>query len=197
MTKFKDVAHLYLGCEGELTTKRTYGPPKRTICILDTDLLDLLHKMPGRNSFKPRFRPLVSMTDDYFVSLFRLAIGAADDAVVADFRRLSTNELYARLGFRQSILGFSKYKGDERIEEGCSFYIKQFLVKHNIIVTKGSGIREIESWFNNADLRTALNQTTIFKKLLQDGYDLFGLIESGEAIDGTGEAIDATKTAAT
>lgn len=67
----KDYLHLYLGCDGTLITKRTYGSPRRTEAALNTEILDRLYKLPTLNSFTPILRPLSDMTPEEFWDIFK------------------------------------------------------------------------------------------------------------------------------
>jgi hypothetical protein len=67
--ELKDFIHLYLGCEGELKTKRTYGSLKRSKQVLTTELLDRLFKLPTVLYFTPFLRKLSDMTDEELKNL--------------------------------------------------------------------------------------------------------------------------------
>lgn len=184
MKEIKDYLHLYLGCRFVLAINgdRSNLSGKMNFGI---DAL-LAATFSSKDSMSPILilRPLSSMTDEEFKSIYKIAVGAAEDLLITDFHRLATNEVYVRFGFGQSIFGFSKYEGDVRVEEGYSFYIKHYLVKNQLEVDE-AGMIESEKWFNDAELKTAHNQTTIFRKLLSMNFDLFGLIEAGLAIETT------------
>jgi hypothetical protein len=62
----KDYLPFYLGCEGQLTTKRTYGSPKRTNQVLTAELLDRILKLPTVLAFKPILRLLSDMNLEEF-----------------------------------------------------------------------------------------------------------------------------------
>jgi hypothetical protein len=120
--ELKDYLHLYLGCDGELLSKKPYGSPKRTIIKLSAELLDRLEKLPSMHSFRPILRPLSDMTE------------------------VEATELEAIRGI------------DKKIP--CPHFNNIHQTKH------GEQLRY----------------------LLSKRFDLFGLIESGLAIDKTKEA---------
>lgn len=172
----KDYLHLYLGCE----VYQKGGLPVK----LTPDLLTASSFTEGLS--KPILRPLSDMTEDYFLSLFKISIGAAEDMIPTSFSRLATDDLLVQMGYGQYKFSYRhNFENDVRIEGGVSFYIECFKIENRISISS-QGIEESKSPFNpSKENRIVWNQATIFKKLLKDGYDLFGLIEAGLAIDKT------------
>lgn len=128
-------------------------------------------------------RPLSSMTEEYFVSIFKIAIGAFEDAILTSYKQMSTNQLYVSMGYAEYILFYTTgFDNDQRVESGISFHIKSFLIKDKLAVD-AIGITESKIHFNDAkDNIIVKNQTVIFNKLRKDNFDCDNLIESNLAI---------------
>lgn len=134
---------------------------------------------------QPLLRQLPDMTEEYFLSLFKMSIGCFEDMNVSEFKRWSSSDLYVRLGYGQFIFGYAKHpKPDVRVEEGISFFIKEYLIEDRLELTD-KGLTKTQSHFNKENLAIAFNQSVIFNKLRKDSFDVDGLIESNLAIDST------------
>jgi len=89
------------------------------------------------------------------------------------------------MGYRQYAFGFRYCPyNDSRLGDNISFYMKDYLIK-DVLNVSSSGLEESKEGFNNEKILTVENQSLIFIKLLSKHFDLFGLIESGLAIDKT------------
>lgn len=130
MTKFKDVANLYMGCRILETLDHNGLTPKR--------LDDFLK---GERDITPILRPLSSMTRD-----------EAHQAVLLD-----------------------KFYGQHHVFD-CEFYRGALCFK-----VQYEGQRRM--W--GKSVRISEISAHQFHYLLKQGFDLFGLIESGEASDAT------------
>jgi hypothetical protein len=152
--QLKDYLHLYLGCEGEFTKKKTYGSAKRSIETLDTSLLDRVASLPSLLSFKPILSPLSSMTEEEALVIGKLIT----DEMVDKVSRLDV-----------SIEG-------RRIE---IFYDND----SEKIDLKANQVSWIERGKDTWHHLPVHNYAEFFTYLLSKHFDLFGLIEAGLAIE--------------
>lgn len=182
----KDYLHLYLGCEciydwpytmefnleGKVTAKiiEEINSPKLTGAVTNV---------------KPILRPLSDMTNEELEFLYYLSEGILDYQK-QEVKRMSTNEIYLRFGkYSEKIFGYFKLTdADERTNSGISFYVRNYQINESLVVDQ-TGIKNYENHFNKELAVIAGNQSEIFFHLLSKHFDLFGLIESGLAIDKT------------
>lgn len=166
MIKFKEVAHLYLGCEvewgfdgrkkkGELVGKdERYGwqvfDPSNVIVPYQQCRIELI---------KPLLRPLSSMTDEEVLAICKRAC----ENVYGDYR-------------------FSKWTVGKSPHEMCHWDVTNKSSRHSFTVSSIDGDvmlydgQEVDHVYINSNHRFWY---------LKHGFDLFDLIPNGEAIDKT------------
>jgi len=192
MIQLKDVLHYYIGCHVTFGFKgrQRNGLLTGKVEPFGWQVLDLTSAFGIRHNvrdelIKPHLRPLSSMTEEEWIRCFKISRGLANDAILTDITRFSSNSVYIQMGcYAQFIFSFAVGfdKGDVRVQEGVTFYTKEYLAEDKLEIGF-EGLKEVRKGFNNEKLAVSWNQTTIFNYLLSLGFDLFGLIESKQAID--------------
>ncbi len=141
-TKFKEVAHLYLGCKMWITKniegKDVIEPLTRKMLYEDEDMLELDEPF----AYKPILYPFSSFTEDQTRAWFKIALDHITDIAEID-DRMVTNATKA---------------------------------------IRSKGISSVD--FDSDDAESANLIPYLINFLLSEGYDLFNLIESGQAING-------------
>lgn len=180
-TKFKDVAHLYLPFLA-IVDDRSYMVHGFTQSedMFQVDIDEQDTDWWNTSNFTPVLKSLYNITDEHFFDFFNISRGVFDGQI-KNMKRISTSEISVILGYGQYLFGFIEcHENDCRLDKGYSFYLKEYLIKDEFSVSE-SGLEESKSFFNNGKDLVVKNQITLMNRCLQYGYDLFGLIESGEA----------------
>jgi hypothetical protein len=168
MTKFSEVAHLYLGCD--LISKATC----ERVAVLEGVAFGEFHfRVSGvRYSgpiamYKPILRLLSSMTEDELIEIIQIT---APDSLK---EKPTAEDYYLDIFYND---GGNAVDGDVAIgaDYTCICYDGQIVVRQDGSVH-----------FFGEDGATELvnNMPKIYTYLLSKHFDLFGLIESGEAIE--------------
>lgn len=190
--KLEDYLHFYLPYNIKCETPKGIG----LMCTYGIAGIAIGFGMnPGYKEFmpsegiKPIFRPLSDISDGEAVELFNIGRGAHSDNKIDEVKRMATNEFYLRTGIAEYLFGFwSGHDNDVRVPIGYTFYIKRYYISEDLSVSN-SGIESSPSHFtpikNEDKIVSCKNQTELFRYLLSKGFDLFGLIEAGLAIDKT------------
>ena len=165
-TKFKDVAHLYLGCELDTDChgQGIQGHMPISFKELDADnLATILYQLSNDDwghYCKPILRPLSDMSEEELIELltnvYESIYGIAHEP------------------FKDVIL---HAEGNDKVGLVCKCYMGQ-RIGFSIEVERGVDI-------SSDGLHLMVNQFDCTKWLLSKHFDLFGLIENGEALDKT------------
>lgn len=202
--RIEDYLHLYLGCEGlYLAGYGVHGKKQVKAKFVgftsQGKLILICYDITGKEwgydvvadfyEFIPAIRPLSDMTEEEVIVLFNLGRGLYHDNKIDAVKRYATNEFYLRKGVAEYIFGYCDgFNNDVRVLSGYTFYIKQYYIKDDLCVTD-LGFTSTPSHFNPIKeidgFISCYNQTEIFIHLLKQGFDLFGLIDAGLAIDKT------------
>lgn len=168
MKKIEDYLHLYLGCEASFFNEGLGSPPivgklisielDRKILSLDTRYRIEFHYL--QTYFKLNLRPLSDMTEEEAVDIYTLE----RDRVL----HVATN--------------------DHDISKRTDFgWVITRLDHMNIgLLVRFDGVcYKVIDEGKKPTIEPAMNQPIIFQYMLSKGFDLFGLIEAGLAIDKT------------
>lgn len=194
--KISDFLHYYIGCEvignyndeprkGYLTGVQN-GGYECEIQFFEEDGFNVFEEPEFNESkdVKLCLSRLEDITEEDWIKCFGLSRGVVDQHYEnKTIQRLSTTERMIVLGKCQFVFGYHNCSdNDVRLGNGISFYLKTYLIKEELSVSE-SGIQAGESLFNDPKTLPVLNVVHIIHYLLSKGYDLFGLIEAGLAID--------------
>lgn len=172
MTKFKDVAHLYLGCE----VKSPFMGKNQKLCGVSKILMPEGHyeldpviefNCNGRyevrptiwGGVKPLLRPLDSMTEEEVLTICKLAC----ESVYGDYR-------------------FSKWSVERSPHELCHWDVNN---KRSLYSFTVSSIDGDVLLYDGEDIDPVYIDSNYRFWYLKQGFDLFSLIPNGEAIDKT------------
>ena len=157
-TKFKDVAHLYLGVEVVNTIGKHMGKIV-SVSIDGTATINPLDEFKPRviilNSLKPILRPLSDITKDELSTLWSIVFTREFNGVIHKHKANDT--------------GRGSYAAERYV---MSSGVERLGVEFDGNIWADS---DLSVWRHNKHKITAY--------LLSKHFDLFGLIESGEAID--------------
>lgn len=161
-TKFNDVAHLYLGCKCKWAERN--GNVKKGAVITISDLAWLRNK----TFFKPVLRLLPSITENEAKKMIAILFSDVEDKIDVD-------EIDIELVPGD---GGNMVDGDMEIVIPviCRCFEGQIAIRKcgSIILYDEQG-----------ELVQVANTPSAFLYLLKQGFDLFGLIKSSQAIDKT------------
>ena len=181
--KLEEVIHLYLGCEVQVR-----GDIEKLIGVESDGAVITFSGRYGRRIWgakevKPLLRQLSDITEEEWIKCFELAMGIFEQSIDYKLKKTASTEILITLGKMQFVFGcHGCYTNDVRIGSGVCFYLKTFLIKEDLSVGY-KGIESSESGFNDMEKKEVQNINHIFQYLLSKGFDLFSLIETGQAID--------------
>lgn len=196
----QDYLHFYLGCEVQIAQRRM-----STDGMIDNTRVGLFQgywdneRRHARIQFrtgpeghvdllflKPILRPLSDMTEEEWKKCFELSRGMVDQYISDKIQKMAHNEILVTLGYKQFHFGYhyGDMDNDVRIGHGLCFYLKSSLIRDEMSVSD-KGLEGNKSHFHDVSEERVYNIDHIFIYLLSKGFDLFGLIESGLAIDKT------------
>lgn len=179
--ELKDVIHYYAG---------QFVDPGNG----DKYMLSIFHDFaneidPGmalKYNCKLLLRPLFDMTEEEFSTCFRISQGMANDALLAEVKRMARDTIYVRMGYAQYLFSFfvGAENHDERVYRGVSFYGQKYLIEESLVVGD-EGMSVMQEGWTNEQRFDAWNQSAIVDFLIKEGFDLHGGIDAGWAIDKT------------
>lgn len=164
MTKFKDVAHLYLGCEVAIDYEPIKYPNNGMLIDCVTSVSgDGIGTSNGEfvsfDKAKPLLRPLDSMTKEEVLTICKLAC----ESVYGDYR-------------------FSKWSVERSPHELCHWDVNN---KRSLYSFTVSSIDGDVLLYDGEDIDPVYIDSNYRFWYLKQGFDLFSLIPNGEAIDKT------------
>lgn len=170
--KFSEVAHLYLGCTCSVSASEYYESGVGKLVRVDIEdgntVVISANTLHDRTKYcveadiddvKPLLRPLSDMTEEEAIQVAEICFPK---------RQMPTKRVFRNLGHLKQV----SIEGGKRFEVALSINTGRFKISYG------------SAGYTAAD---NIAEATLY--LLNQGFDLFRLLENGEALDGTKEDI--------